>query len=68
MANEERNPEICVEDDLHILFGVSYGFHLVHDFLFTNGRISWAAADEAVEQLLAGLGLPAEFADEFAEQ
>ena len=49
-------------------FGVSYGSHLVHDFLFADGGIGRAAADEAVEQLLTGLCLPAELADEFTEQ
>ena len=68
MADEEGNPEVGVDDDLHTLLGVSYGSDFVHDFFFANGGIGGAAADEAVEQLLAGLGLPAELADEFAEE
>ena len=68
MADEEGNPEVGVDDDLHTLLGVSYGSDLVHDFVFADGGIGGAAANEAVEKLLACLGLPAELADELAEE
>ena len=68
MAYEEGNPEIGIDDDLHTLFGVSYRSDFIHDFVFANGRIGRAAADEAVEKLLAGFGLPAELADELTEK
>ncbi len=46
----------------------SYGFHLVHNFIFTNGRGSLTTTNEAIEQLLTRLNLPAKLADELAEQ
>ena len=56
------------DDELHKLFGVSDGSHLVHDFLFADGGIGRAAAGKAIEQLLAGLCMPGDLADEFTEQ
>jgi hypothetical protein len=68
MTDEEGNPEIGVYDYLHALLGVSYGSDFVHDFVFADGGIGGAAADEAVKQLLTGLGLPAELADKLAKE
>ena len=68
LPDEEGNPKIGIDDDLHTLLGVSYGSNLVHDFIFADGRGCGAAADEAVKQLLAGLGLPAELANKLTEQ
>jgi len=68
MADEEGNPEVGVDDDLHTLLGVSYGSDLVHDFVFADGGIGGATANEPVEKLLACLGLPAELANELAEE
>ena len=49
-------------------FVVSYGINLVHDFLFAEHRLCWSAVDEAVEHLLASLGLLAKLTNKFTEQ
>ena len=59
---------VGINDDLHTLLVVSYGFHFFHDFLFAERWFGGTTANEAVQHLLTGLNLPTKLANEFAEK